>query len=83
MNSILYDLDVDYEVVSNNIDFDGTKEIPVEEESEASSLENTFIQNMKKLRQIKIVDKKASELEEINLDDSFFEPQFEIDSSSN
>ena len=80
MNSILYDLDVEYEVVSNNIDFDGTKEIPVEEETEASSLENTFTPKHEEIKAIKIVDKKASELEEINLKDSFFEPQFEIDS---
>ena len=38
MNTILYDLDVDYEVVSNNIDFQETNEIPVEEESETSSV---------------------------------------------
>ena len=80
MNSILYDLDLEYEVVSNNIDFDGTKEIPVEEETEASSLENTFIPKHEEIKAIKIVDKKASEQEEIDLKDPFFEPPFEIDS---
>ena len=80
MNSILYDLDLEYEVVSNNIDFDGTKEIPVEEETEASSLENTFIPKHEEIKAIKTVDKKASELEEIDLKDPFFEPPFEIDS---
>lgn len=78
MNTILYDLDVDYEVVSNHVNFQGTKEIPLKEESEASFEENTFIPKHEEIKTEKIVYKKASELEEINLDDSFFEPQFEI-----
>ena len=80
MNTILYDLDVDYEVVSNHVNFQGTKEIPLKEESEASFEENTFIPKHEEIKTEKIVYKKASELEEINLDDSFFEPQFEIHS---
>ena len=80
MNTILYDLDVDYEVVSNNIDFQGTNEIPVEEESETSSVENTYIPKHEEIKAEKIVDKKVSELEEINLKNSFFEHQFELDS---
>jgi len=81
MNTILYDLDVDYEVVSNHIDFHGINETHIEEESEASSKENTFIPKHEEIKTEKIAYKKASELEEINLDDSFFEPQFETDSS--
>ena len=81
MNTILYDLDVDYEVVSNHIDFHGINETHVKEESEASSKENTFIPKHEEIKTEKIAYKKASELEEINLDDSFFEPQFETDSS--
>ena len=81
MNTILYDLDVDYEVVSNHVDFHGINETPVKEESEASSKENTFIPKHEEIKTEKIAYKKASELEEINLDDSFFEPQFETDSS--
>lgn len=80
MNTILYDLDVDYEVVSNHVNFQGTKEIPIKEESEASYKVNAFIPKHEEINAEKIVNKKASELEEINLDDSFFEPQFEIDS---
>ena len=80
MNTILYDLDVDYEVVSNHVNFQGTKEIPLKEESEASFEENTFIPKHEEIKTEKIGYKKASELEEINLDDSFFEPQFEIHS---
>ena len=80
MNTILYDLDVDYEVVSNHVNFQGTKEIPLKEESETSIKENTFIPKHEEIKTEKIVYKKASELEEINLDDSFFEPQFEIHS---
>ena len=81
MNTILYDLDVDYEVVSNHIDFHGINETHIKEESEASSKENTFIPKHEEIKTEKIAYKKASELEEINLDDSFFEPQFETDSS--
>ena len=81
MNTILYDLDVDYEVVSNHVDFHGINETPVKEEYEASSKENTFIPKHEEIKTEKIAYKKASELEEINLDDSFFEPQFETDSS--
>ena len=81
MNTILYDLDVDYEVVSNHVDFHGINETHVKEESEASSKENTFIPKHEEIKTEKIAYKKASELEEINLDDSFFEPQFETDSS--
>ena len=81
MNTILYDLDVDYEVVSNHIDFHGINETHIEEESEASSKENTFIPKHEEIKTEKIAYKKASELKEINLDDSFFEPQFETDSS--
>ena len=80
MNTILYDLDVDYEVVSNHVNFQGTKEISIKEESEASYKVNAFIPKHEEINAEKIVNKKASELEEINLDDSFFEPQFEIDS---
>ena len=80
MNTILYDLDVDYEVVSNHVNFQGTKEIPIKEEPEASYKVNAFIPKHEEINAEKIVNKKASELEEINLDDSFFEPQFEIDS---
>ena len=80
MNTILYDLDVDYEVVSNNIDFQGTNEIPVEEESETSSVENTYIPKHEEIKAEKIVDKKVSEIDEINLENSFFEHQFELDS---
>ena len=79
MNTILYDLDVDYEVVSNNIDFQGTNEIPVEEESETSSVENTYIPKHEEIKAEKIVDKKVSEIDEINLENSFFEHQFELD----
>ena len=81
MNTILYDLDVDYEVVSNHIDFHGINETHIEEESEASSKENTFIPKHEEIKTEKIAYKKASELEEINLDDLFFEPQFETDLS--
>ena len=81
MNTILYDLDVDYEVVSNHVDFHVINETHVKEESEASSKENTFIPKHEEIKTEKIAYKKASELEEINLDDSFFEPQFETDSS--
>ncbi|MDA8849534.1 cell division protein FtsZ [Flavobacteriaceae bacterium] len=81
MNTILYDLDVDYEVVSNHIDFHGINETHVKEESEASSKENTFVPKHEEIKTEKIAYKKASELEEINLDDSFFEPKFETDSS--
>ena len=80
MNTILYDLDVDYEVVSNNVDFQETNEIPIEEESEASSVKNSFIPKHEEIKAEKIVDKKVSELEEINLKNSFFEHQFELDS---
>ena len=80
MNTILYDLDVDYEVVSNHLNFKGTKETSIKEESETSYKENVFIPKNEEIKTDKIVYKKASELEEINLDDSFFEPQFEIDS---
>ena len=82
MNTILYDLDVDYEVVSNNIDFQGTNEIPVEEESETSSVENTYIPKHEEIKAEKIVDKKVSEIDEINLENSFFEHQFELDSTA-
>ena len=82
MNTILYDLDVDYEVVSNNIDFQGTNEIPVEEESETSSVENTYIPKHEEIKAETIVDKKVSEIDEINLDDSFSEHQFELDSAA-
>ena len=82
MNNILYDLDVDYEVVSNNIDFQGTNEIPVEEESETSSVENTYIPKHEEIKAEKIVDKKVSEIDEINLENSFFEHQFELDSTA-
>ena len=81
MNTILYDLDVDYEVVSNHIDFHGINETHVKEESEASSKENTFVPKHEEIKTEKTAYKKASELEEINLDDSFFEPKFETDSS--
>jgi len=81
MNTILYDLDVDYEVVSNHIDFHGINETHVKEESEASSKANTFVPKHEEIKTEKIAYKKASELEEINLDDSFFEPKFETDSS--
>jgi len=81
MNTILYDLDVDYEVVSNHIDFHGINETHVKEESEASSKANTFVPKHEEIKTEKIAYKKASELEEINLDDSFFGPQFETDSS--
>lgn len=81
MNTILYDLDVDYEVVSNHDDFHRTKEALVKEESDASFKENTFSPKDEEIKTKKIVYKKASELEEINLDDSFFETQFETDSS--
>ena len=81
MNTILYDLDVDYEVVSNHVDFHGINETHVKEESEASSKENTFIPKHEEIKTEKIAYKKASELEEINLDDLFFEPQFETDLS--
>jgi len=80
MNTILYDLDVDYEVVSNHLNFQGTKETSIKEESETSHKENAFIPKNEEIKTEKIVYKKASELEEINLDNSFFEPQFEIDS---
>ena len=80
MNNILYDLDVDYEVVSNNIDFQGTNEISVKEEPEVSYIENTFIPKHEEIKAEKIADKNASELEEINLENSFFEHQFELDS---
>ena len=79
MNTILYDLDVDYEVVSNNIDFQGTNGIPVEEESETSSVENTYIPKHEEIKAETIVDKKVSEIDEINLENSFFEHQFELD----
>ena len=82
MNAILYDLDVDYEVVSNNIDFQGTNEIPVEEESETSSVENTYIPKHEEIKAEKIVNKKVSEIDEINLENSFFEHQFELDSTA-
>ena len=82
MNTILYDLDVDYEVVSNNIDFQGTNGIPVEEESETSSVENTYIPKHEEIKAEKIVDKKVSEIDEINLENSFFEHQFELDSTA-
>ena len=81
MNTILYDLDVDYEVVSNHVDFHGINETHVKEESEASSKENTFVPKHEEIKTEKTAYKKASELEEINLDDSFFEPKFETDSS--
>ncbi len=81
MNTILYDLDVDYEVVSNHIDFHGINETHVKEESEASSKANTFVPKHEEIKTEKTAYKKASELEEINLDDSFFEPKFETDSS--
>ncbi|MDB4062700.1 cell division protein FtsZ [Flavobacteriaceae bacterium] len=81
MNTILYDLDVDYEVVSNHIDFHVINETHVKEESEASSKANTFVPKHEEIKTEKIAYKKASELEEINLDDSFFEPKFETDSS--
>lgn len=81
MNTILYDLDVDYEVVCNHDDFHRTKEALVKEESDTSFKENTFSPKHEEIKTEKIVYQKASKLEEINLDDSFFETQFETDSS--
>ena len=76
MNTILYDLDVDYEVVSNHIDFHGINETHVKEESEASSKANTFVPKHEEIKTEKIAYKKSAlNVEEINLDDSFFEPQ--------